>query len=168
MRWTIRHSTRFTYARPVALAPTTVRLRPRDDGTQRVVSYRLDVDPEPMARAFVLDAEGNACERLWFAAPAETLTIRAESQAETVRANPYEYVVNPDAATIPVTYTPPEANALARFRTHAEGSVAALARDVAKQAGEGTADFLRDLATTISRRVELIVREDGEAFPAAE
>ena len=59
MRFEVTHLTRYIYERPVLLEPLTVRLRPRSDIFQRLVSFDLAVDPQPEGMSEMVDAEGN-------------------------------------------------------------------------------------------------------------
>ena len=65
MRFKVEHETVYRYSRPVALEPHVLRLRPREDGTQRLLSYLLVVEPEPAAQSIWLDQEGNSAQQVW-------------------------------------------------------------------------------------------------------
>lgn len=59
MRITIRHRTSYAFDAPVWLEPHVIRLRPRADGSLRLVEFALAIDPEPAVRADNLDPEGD-------------------------------------------------------------------------------------------------------------
>ena len=66
MFFLITHATRYEYSKRVLLDPHVLRLRPRADGTQRVVRFELQVEPKPLAMPEGLDLEGNPVAEPWF------------------------------------------------------------------------------------------------------
>ncbi|HYR97002.1 MAG TPA: transglutaminase family protein [Candidatus Binatus sp.] len=83
MIYRIVHTTRFTYDQPAYESHNEVRLEPRDGLGQRVVAFRLDVDP-PAAMIAFDDAYGNRVQAISVTPPHETLTIVARSGVEPV------------------------------------------------------------------------------------
>ncbi|MBM3277497.1 MAG: hypothetical protein FJY95_05375 [Candidatus Handelsmanbacteria bacterium] len=66
MRFSIRHTTRFSCDRPVFLEPHTLRFQPRSAPAQRLAGCHLKVSPAPAGLSPCLELEGNAATRLWF------------------------------------------------------------------------------------------------------
>ena len=60
MRISVSHSTVYRYDNPVFLEPHTFRLRPRQDGVQRLLRYTLEISPAPAGQTECLDQDGNA------------------------------------------------------------------------------------------------------------
>ena len=83
MIYRIVHTTRFTYDEPAYESHNEVRLTPRDGMGQRLVAFRLDVDP-PAAVIEFDDAYGNRVQAISVTPPHETLTIVARSGVEPV------------------------------------------------------------------------------------
>lgn len=105
MRYHISHTTTYHYSQPVQLSTHTVRLRPRSDGSQQLHSFAINIQPQPIKVSEMLDIEGNACLRIWFSNEAlTTLKIHAESDIETFRTNPFDYLSEPWAVTAPIDY----------------------------------------------------------------
>jgi transglutaminase-like putative cysteine protease len=153
MRFRIRHETVYRYAAPVTLGPHVLRLRPREDGTQRLVSFAMEIAPAPVARCAVLDAEGNAVEHAWFGPPTRELRIVAESAVDTLRANPFDYLDAPAAD--------PAVLAAYAGGTH-EPEVRAFAQEV-RAAADGDAVALLDaLNRAIHHRIHREIRDDGQ------
>jgi transglutaminase-like putative cysteine protease len=94
MRIQVHHSTQYLYDSPVFLEPHTFRLRPRDDGTQRLLSYRLDITPVPAGRSDCLDQDGNVAVEAWFDRKLTEWSIESEFAIETLRENPFDYVAS--------------------------------------------------------------------------
>ena len=105
MHFRVRHTTRYRYSKPVFLEPHTVRLRPRCDGSQRLQRFQLRIDPEPAIFTEVLDSEGNDVAYTWFEATAEELLVDSEFEVETLRENPFDYIMLDDKANhLPLSY----------------------------------------------------------------
>jgi transglutaminase-like putative cysteine protease len=153
MRFRIRHETVYRYAAPVALGPHVIRLRPREDGTQRLAHHALAITPAPVARSVVLDAEGNTVEHAWFGAPAAELVIRAESEVDTLRGNPFDFLDGHGA----------DAEALAPYGAGDHPpEVHAFAASVRPQAaGGGTVALLDALNRAVHGHVHREIRDDG-------
>lgn len=163
MRFEIAHITSYAYTGPVTLAPHVLRLRPREDASQRLVSFDLDIRPEPQGTSVDVDAEGNRVTHAWFDGPTTTLEIQARFVAETLRANPFDFVIHPASQlTLPMRYPAEEAPALEPYR-QGTGSprVAALAKEQWAEVGGQTLPYLTGLARRVRRDVRDIVRRDG-------
>src|SRR3954451_5771539 len=113
MRIAVVHHTRYRYSSPVFLEPHVMRLRPREDPAQRLVSWNLDIAPEPAGRNEYLDQEGNSVVRAWFRDPTEELSLRSEFVLDTVRDNPFNYVLTTADTRLPMQYPSLLAAALA-------------------------------------------------------
>jgi transglutaminase-like putative cysteine protease len=91
---TIHHKTEYRYAHPVAFGEHRIMLRPRDGHDLRVVSGRLDIEPQPMSLRWIHDVFGNSVAIATFDERAETLCFVSTA---TVEHNPAEeYVLTPD------------------------------------------------------------------------
>src|SRR5688572_21874817 len=81
-RYRVVHETRYDYSSVVTSAHQLAHLSPRATPWQRVVSHRLDIDPDPPERDSGRDYFGNDIVRFSLDMPHETLTARAESMVE--------------------------------------------------------------------------------------
>lgn len=104
MRYQTTHITTYTFSRATALNPHMVRLQPRSDNCQQVRAFSLAVFPEPTGMSPLVDLAGNATTRLWFREPTEELQIKAVSEVETFRTNPFDFILEPWAVTLPLDY----------------------------------------------------------------
>jgi len=114
MRISVTHSTVYRYTSPVYLEPHTFRLRPRQDGTQWLHRYALEISPEPAGRNECLDQDGNAAVQVWFTELVQDLTVRSSFEVETLRENPFDYVLT-TPSILPVAYGAPLTAALAPY-----------------------------------------------------
>jgi transglutaminase-like putative cysteine protease len=168
MRIEIDHRLQYEYSGAVFCEPLTVRLRPRSDVLTRLEFYDLAIEPVPAGRSEVLDLEGNSICRVWFQDQLSTLSLHVRAIVETLQTNPFEFLLNPSASTLPVEYTGYEHQAISSYfaREEAPSSVAQLVDQLRSEVDHQTVPFLTRLAETISTRCEMIVRSEGNPWPA--
>lgn len=169
MRFEVEHTTRFEYSEPVNLEPMTIRLRPRTDRSQRLRSFQLLLDPEPAGITEPTDVEGNDTTLVWFSQSVTHFEVRTRLQADTLRTNPFDYVViDPAALQLPMRYPEAESAALDRYRTPTGAAgVVDLAVDVMRAGGEAT-DFLTALSARLASEVEGEIRMEGDPLRPSE
>jgi transglutaminase-like putative cysteine protease len=163
MHFDIEHVTTYTYSSPVHLGPHTLRLTPRCDGRQRPLDYRCEVSPRPSLQSSALDAEGNLVTRLWFIGETTELRIASTLQMETLQDNPYDYILDSPATSLPLPYNEREAPLLAAYRYPGAPSskVIELALQLARRTGRDTLAFLGALNETLHRDFKREIRTEG-------
>jgi transglutaminase-like putative cysteine protease len=170
MRFEIDHLTRYEYSRAVFLEPHTFRLRPRSDSFQRLIRYRLEVKPMPAVLSETLDAEGNAVAHAWFSDSTESLEVRVATEAETLKENPFDYLLMDQALNpLPLRYRQAEIQILAACLDSPPGEdepVARFARSVANGVNSQLLPFLSELSRQLHEQIEVPIRELGEPMPA--
>jgi transglutaminase-like putative cysteine protease len=147
MRFSIVHTTRYHYDAPVHLEPHVVRLRPREDGAQRLLRYSLTISPTPAGRADLLDREGNVVTQAWFTGEIDSLELRSDFEVETLRENPFDFLLAHTDRALP--------------GGDGTGPVAEFARSIAASAKGQTMPFLTSLTQTINTSVRQVVRREG-------
>jgi len=171
MDFHIEHHLDYRYERPVFLEPFQLRLRPRSDPTQRLLNFNLAVSPDPSGRCLVLDANGNEAIGIWFQELTDHLSLTMEAQVETLRTNPFDWIItHPPTGRLPASYPPEEAESLAPCLAPGadKGEVGRWARELAAAVDHDTPAFLTHLADTIHRQFDHVGRLDGDPFePAA-
>ena len=168
MRITIRHRTSYAFDAPVWLEPHVIRLRPRADGSLRLVEFALAIDPEPAVRADNLDPEGNVVTRAWFEGRWPRLTLRTRAVVDTLRADPFHFLITEPERRLPCDYAPALRARLALYRRPpdtAHPAVRALARAAAADAEHRPARFPLALARRIHERFTLKARREGPPHP---
>ena len=101
MRITVRHRSSYSFDAPVYLEPHVIRLRPRADGSTRIVDFALEIDPEPVVRTDNLDPEGNVITRAWFEGQWSQLILRTRAVVDTLLDNPFRFLVSARRRTRP-------------------------------------------------------------------
>ena len=154
MQFNVNHTTTYRYSEPVYLDPHVIRLRPRADGTQRLIAYQLQIDPAPAGYSECLDAIGNSVVQAWFDSPTSQLKLSSQFMVETLRDNPFDFLLPPPSQLqlTPAADVSPE--------------LGAFAREMARHAGEQTMTFLELLADRLCRDWHQVIREEGAPLSA--
>ena len=162
----IRHVTSYDYDKAVYCEPLTIRLRPREDGFQRLESFRLRVQPEPMGITHYKDLHGNDVTRCWFKGFTTSLTVTTDCVVETLLQNPFNFLLALEAVNLPLRHwqnANPLWNFFAAPTTNSE-VLRRLASEVLQESGGETLAFLTQLTTKLYHECERVVRPQGEAL----
>jgi transglutaminase-like putative cysteine protease len=79
VNYRVRHSTRYAYSQPVAIAHNEVRLSPRSGGVQQARRTQLAIDPAPSVLSQQQDFFGNTVHFFTLQAPHHEMTVTAVS-----------------------------------------------------------------------------------------
>ena len=181
MRLSIRHEIRYEYDEPVFVEPHILRLRPLNNPAQQLLSARIAIDPAPQVLTQASDVEDNDAMFACFEGTTDRLRIVAESEVSTLVSNPFDYIIDEDAATLGEIYDPPLARQLQsclglRSDTPSVGTgredsqdgetdLDRFAASIAVKTDRNTLDFLTALNSNLNSRFQLIVREHGDPLP---
>jgi transglutaminase-like putative cysteine protease len=111
-RFRLVHRTRYAFDRAVRLAPHEVRLRPAPHARLAIGRYRLAVEEAPHTLHWQQDPHNNWVARLTFAARSVSLVLDVVLEGTLVEFDPFDFFVDPSAATWPFAYAPGVARAL--------------------------------------------------------
>ncbi len=164
MRFKIEHRLSYTYTKEIFLEPLTVRLRPRTDVWQQLHQFKMTVKPTPQGQAEITDLEGTTATCLWFQGLTSTLSITANSEVETLKTNPYDFIlINPEFLKVPFTYSTSYVDTLATYltRQHPSSAVDEFAKSLLKEVGQDPLLFLGKLAEEIHKNFKLELRHEG-------
>jgi len=173
VRYSVVHTTTYRYDRPVTLAPHLLRLHPRSDVTQRLDTFSLDLDPAPEQVIENIELDGNVALRVFFPdQPIETLRIQTSFTIDTLRVNPFEFLLEPWATQLPFNYP---ATLLSRLHPYLGGwggnfpnldpIAVQLAQELWHETAGNPTSFLWELNQRIFTSCKHIVRETGEPYP---
>ncbi len=166
MKFRISHLIAYRYSLPVFLEPHTFRLCPRSDGSQRVVAFSLEFEPRPSISTEVLDPEGNRVLHAWFEDTTESLKVRVHSEVETLRSNPFDYILLDDSAgQLPMRYAAESQKLLAPCCTPSSkptSPVARFARSIAEETGMNTLTFVGALNQRLYETSHVEIRDEGD------
>jgi transglutaminase-like putative cysteine protease len=134
------------------------------------VRRQLRLQAPPAGLSQVLEADGNVVEVAWFDHSRDALTIDLEVVVETLRTNPFDWIITrPGAHTLPMRYLPEESRSLAPcLGGEIPGEVRAWAAILAAEVEGSSTAFLMHLADRIHQSFHHIGRLDGAPMGAAE
>ncbi len=98
------HKTHYTYDRPVAHAPHTVRLRPAPHCRTPILSYSQRIKPKQHFLNWQQDPFSNYLARLVFPEKTRELLIEVDLVAEMSVYNPFDFFLEPTAEKCPFQY----------------------------------------------------------------
>ncbi len=166
----VDHRTSYGYGTEVVLAPHTVRLCPKDDASQKVRSFSLKTDPPEAGRSVNCDLYGTTTVTLWFEGKSSRLVIDTSSVVETLRSNPFDFIVSEMGFLgLPAEYPEELRDCLAPYVAVDEKTaeaVSGICRTIMEKAEGQTTAFITELARHIHDDFEHMVRENGAAWPA--
>jgi transglutaminase-like putative cysteine protease len=168
MRIEAAHRTTFLYGQPVYLEPHIIRLRPRDDGSQRVVRHTLAIEPAPAGQSAYTDHNGNSVVHVWFTAAVHELTVESVFAVETMRENPFDFLLPaPEQMSLPLRLAEnlrPPLEACLR----PSGDVGEFAAEIMEASGRQAMPFLDRLNGALFERTNHVVRREGAPRGAEE
>lgn len=172
MRVLLQHVSSYRYPKPAVLGVHQIRLRPAAHARARVERYGLTVEAGPPGNAYVVwqqDPAGNFVAHARFGEALERLEIAVELAIDIHPVNPFDFVVQPAAETLPFEYGAAAAE-LTPYRTlegeafvHGE-RFEALVRETAPREREPTVAWLVALNRTVAERVRYVLREEAGVF----
>ena len=170
MLYQINHQTTYSFSQEVLLKPHLLRLRPRCDSWQKLHSFFLSVQPQPQGISEFVDFDGNNLTKLWFTTPTQQLTIQISTQVETYCTNPFNYLFEPWAITLPFDYPNSLFKQLSPYLqsySFIPDTVALeLAQQIAQETQGNTLNFLSTLNQLIYQNCQYITRETGAPWQA--
>jgi transglutaminase-like putative cysteine protease len=171
MRARLIHRFDYRYSKPVLLGPHRFCLRPRPQGFQRLIDYRLEISPDPSQLYDLLAAGGDTITRARFLGDTTVFTVVATSEVETFTPPLIEACLDPEMTQLPVRIGRLNPDLLSNLQGWLpNGQHDAAAVDVAQEAlmgSDGTSlNFLQQLIEIIQDRVKYTQRHVGPAWPA--
>lgn len=167
MRFEIRHNLRYTYSRGVFLEPTSIRLRPRNDFSQKLEYFNLLLDPVPAGLSESLDLFNNHEVLAWFSGKQPYFSLQTHLKVETVLSNPFNYLItDPLVLRLPAKYGTENSVLNPYLKPTPDPSVVNLAHELLKESDENALNFLFHATDYIHREFKHVVRPQGDALPA--
>lgn len=166
MFFSISHQTNYQFTLPVFLEPHLLRFQPRTDSSQKLLSFSLEIDPQPAGFADITDVEGNIARWIWFNDTTQSLEIRTKSTVHTFRENPYDYILtSPSFQAHPFHY-PEELVASLHAFLDPPGllrgeALQNLTSTLFEKCGDDIFGFLNQLNNYLYENWLVVVREEG-------
>lgn len=168
MHFEVKHHLRYTYTREIFLEPTVLRLKPRDDFSQKLQTFEQEVIPKPDGHSDSLDLYNNHQTEVWFSEKQSKMEVRTHFKVETTLMNPFHYLVT-DALVLklPAKYSVESKLVLAPYlhRPHPDAAVDELAQTLLHESDDNTLNFLYHMTDHIHRSIQQVVRAVGDPLP---
>ena len=169
MNLRVQHSLDYQYNSPVRLETHTLYLYPRSYPHQRLIDYKLSIDPQPSKIVKNVDVEGNVQHLIYFYNQQYSrLLVSADITVSSEPVNVFDFVLYPfEASKIPFLYD----NRIYKYlipyldKTDATYQVEQFARNLAGKVGYATIPFLVEMSQHISQNFVYQQREYGHAYP---
>jgi transglutaminase-like putative cysteine protease len=116
----------------------------------------------------IIDLDGNPCIRVWFEQETEQLRIEINSDVETFKTNPFDFIYEPWALQMPIDYPCSLFRQLQPYLTPAsiapEPVSSQLAQEILHEVDHRTADFLFTLMDRIYKSCDQVVRHSEDLW----
>jgi len=156
----IKHITTYTYDRAIKLWPQTLRLKPAPHSRTKILSYALDISPQPHFINWLQDPFGNYQARIVFPEKVKEFAFSVEVIADLVAINPFDFFLDESAQTYPFTYSEHQLKELQPYLEITESGtlLMKLLDECQGYIGKGTVDFLVDLNRHINDKIDYTIR----------
>jgi uncharacterized protein (DUF2126 family) len=154
----LQHVTLYRYDGPAVLGPHVIKLRPAPHARTRVPSYSLQVAPAHQVN-WQHDPHGNWAARYLFSERAEELIVTVDLLAEIKAYNPFDFFIEPYAASVPFDYPDALRRELSSFlETEPAGPRLSSLLASLPAGGRGSVEFLIALIQRLSGDIRYLVR----------
>jgi transglutaminase-like putative cysteine protease len=159
-RFALIHESLYRYARPARLGPQLVRLHPAPHARTKITGYRLEIAPAPARLDWLFDPAGNRFARALFEGATGELRVTVKLKATLRPINPFDFLLDADAAQWPFALEPCLARQLAPYRDAVPpGSLLAALIAGLPQGPQATIDLLIATNGLIHQRIRYERRE---------
>jgi uncharacterized protein (DUF2126 family)/transglutaminase-like putative cysteine protease len=157
----LNHVTRYRYDRWVTLSPQLVRLRPAPHCRTPILSYSQRVTPGTHFINWQQDPQSNYVARLTFPEPVHELCIEVDVVAEVAVYDPFDFFLEPSAASFPFSYEDWERHELQPYlRTEPLTALFAEYLSSIDRRPRRTIDALVDINRQLQRDIRYVIRLD--------
>ncbi|MCA3338411.1 MAG: transglutaminase family protein [Roseomonas sp.] len=161
LRFALTHRSTYRYARAVGLGPQLIRLRPAPQCRTPILSYALQVEPATHWLHWQQDPLGNFMARVLMTEPVAAFSVTVDLTAEISTVNPFDFFVEPEAATWPFTPEPWLAEQLLPYRRlDPLGPLLDAFLQEIPRTPRGTVEFLVNLTARVHQRVAYVQRPE--------
>ncbi|MEQ1888188.1 MAG: transglutaminase family protein [Alphaproteobacteria bacterium] len=159
IRVALHHITQYSYDRPAALGPQTIRLRPAPHARSPIQSYSLKITPPAHFINWQQDPFGNFLARVIFPEKVSAFRIEVDLITDIRAFNPFDFFIESYASDFPFTYEESLREELAPY-LEAKESGAGLRSwlDTVDVSPRGMNDFLVGINQKLNQTLQYTVR----------
>jgi transglutaminase-like putative cysteine protease len=126
----------------------------------------MQVMPIPIAQSELSDLDGNHLIKVWFSPElTDSLNVQIVSQTQTHQANPFNYLMEPWAMSLPIDYPTSLFKQLQPYLGTTDAIALQLAYEIAERSSNQVTQFLYELTQQIYTSCEYVIRETGNPYP---
>ena len=164
MLFKINHNISYTYNKPIFLERHSIKLKPKSDNTQQLHEHNIKFEPHPSSISYCLDLEGNNTIEIWFENLTDKFSINSFSTVETLRKDPFDFIIDNSATTLPINYSDKIKSYLYPYlkRRSTSKKINEFATKLQKTYGRETLTFLGELNSYLYKNFENVRREFGD------
>lgn len=169
MRYQICHKTIYSHSQSVNLRPHLLRLQPRCDSGQKLHQFYYEITPQPAQISSFIDFDGNNITQIRFEQPTKSLEITARSLVETQQSDPFNFLLEPWAISLPIDYPNSIVSQLHPYLQPSSGGfdpeVRQLARNLWQDTQGNAVNFVTALNQYVYKNCDCHIRETGDPWP---
>lgn len=167
----IKHTTQYTYSQKVFLEPHAIRLVPRQDQTQSLLSQSLTVDPHPSGLSKIITTDGSMEYLAWFEGMTNFLKVVHTCTVNEIEMNPFNFIIYPvSAMKLPMKYQDEVQASLKPFMIdfHEDSALKNFVLKFAEDCDWQTGQFMTKLTHYIFEKFTYVQRDEGGPMEPAE
>jgi transglutaminase-like putative cysteine protease len=112
----ILHETSYFYRAPVRLGPHRALMRPREGHDMKIVSAKVEIEPQSHQVRWLRDILGNSIAVLTFSEPTQHFSLRSDVTVALPDETPAECLLEPSATSYPFQYAADDQIEIVPFR----------------------------------------------------
>lgn len=169
LRFALTHRSTYRYARAVGLGPQLIRLRPAPHCRTPILSYALAVEPAAHWLHWQQDPLGNFMARVLMREPVTVFSVTVDLTAEIAPINPFDFFIEPAAATWPFSPEPWLAEQLLPYRRLEPSGplLDAFLQEIPRTPQDSVA-FLVKLTALLHQRIAYVKRPEAGVWGSEE
>ena len=155
----LRHTTKYTYNKPISLAPQTIRLKPAPHSRADIESYSIKIYPEDCFQHLQQDPFGNYNLRVTLPNKVNAFEVDVNLVVSMHVYNPFDFFLDDEAKDFPLIYSDDLKESLRPYLELSESGNELL--KIVKSHGRKKAnivDFLVELNQEINKRLDYLIR----------
>jgi transglutaminase-like putative cysteine protease len=166
MNLRLYHQTVYTFSNPVFLEPHMLKFKPRNCSRQRLLTFEMNIHPEPAGRYEFLDENDNQSELVWFNEKHTGLTIETHAKLRHYDVDSFGFLIYPfENNQMPVQYISSDNLNIYLQIIDNQPNVIKYSKYLMKLFGQNTIDFLLSVTHKLHEEIEKTVRHTGPPHP---
>ena len=171
MKIKYKHSINYVYPEPVMLGEHRLCIKPRSQGFQKLIDFKIDIKPVPKLHYSLISATGEEIFKTSFEGYTDNLSIEAISEVETLEHPDLNKCLMNKDLSLPlnrIVINDDLKGALQGWLPNGQHDPAAveLSQEALAGSGDNLISYIFQLIEIIQDRVKYIKRHFGPAWPA--